>query len=127
MSAPKEDEPTHDEKNIQLNVASQSYGEHFVTNDIDNIQKERDMEIAKAQKILMQTVEVMNKKPLKSKQGDATSMDNPSRCVARQQSHTARAWQRELGASLPHASYLQDASNKLNALSINTSDHVIVG
>ena len=88
-SASKEDEPAYDEKNIQLNVDYESYGEHSVTNESDSIQKERDEEIAKARKILKQTDEIMNSNQSNQREYEAKSKNSPLRRVARQHSHTS--------------------------------------
>ena len=86
---PTEDEPTHDEKIVQLNFYSQPYGEQSATDDSDNMQKKHNKAIAKAREILMQTEEIMDNKPSNPRKDVAASTNNPSRCASRQQSHTA--------------------------------------
>ena len=49
-------------KNVQLNVKSQSYGEHSVTDDGYNVLKECNTEINKAQESLQQTDDIIKYK-----------------------------------------------------------------
>ena len=80
----------HEEKNVQLNLDSQSYGQESVTEYCDNIQREHDKEIAKAREILRQTNIVVDNKSPGQRQDDAASTNNPSPRIARQQSRNAR-------------------------------------
>ena len=83
------DEPMHDETNIQVSVDSQSYGEQSALYESNNIQSERDNEIAKAREILRRTDEVMISKPSDPRQEDATSTNCPSRCMTVQKRNAA--------------------------------------
>ena len=58
----EDEEPIHWGENVQSNIDSQSYGEHSVTNDSDNVRKEYDDEINKARSILQQTDEIMRRR-----------------------------------------------------------------
>ena len=89
-ATPKEDDPMHEENNIQLSVGSQSYGEQSVTDSCENIKKDHDEEIAKARKILKQNNKIMANQSSNQRLDAAASIHNPSRRITLQQSQNVR-------------------------------------
>ena len=80
----------HYDVNVQPNADSQSYGEHSVTDDNDNVQKECNARILRAREILLQADEIMKSVQPETEQNTNKSEKNTTRRISRQQSQNAQ-------------------------------------